>query len=136
MIIERFFGKGRSGQSDSPGEPGSPAQTPVEAQQQPRAQDRSERASKRAPNPPGGDRGARQSELKETTASRVRPGAPVTGGGATTTIPTAAPPAEPTYEEIAARAYDVWVAHGRADGRDHENWIEAERQLRTERARV
>jgi hypothetical protein len=41
----------------------------------------------------------------------------------------------PTSEEIAARAYEIWVALGHPQGRDHENWIEAERQLRAERAR-
>jgi hypothetical protein len=135
MIIERFFGKGRSGQSDSQGEPSSPAQTPIEAQQQSQKLDDGERASKRATSSPTSDRGKRQSEPKGADAARVRPSSPVGAGRTTTVAPAPAAAAEPTYEEIAARAYDLWIAHGRPEGRDHENWIEAEQQLRAEQAR-
>ena len=37
---------------------------------------------------------------------------------------------EPSKDEIAARAYEIWLANGRPHGRDVENWLEAERQLR------
>ena len=32
-------------------------------------------------------------------------------------------------EQIAARAYDIWVANGRSHGHDEGDWLEAERQL-------
>lgn len=38
--------------------------------------------------------------------------------------------ASPTYESIAARAYEIWVASGRQPGHDKENWLQAERELR------
>jgi hypothetical protein len=35
------------------------------------------------------------------------------------------------YEvEVADRAHQLWNAHGKRDGRDKEDWFEAERQLR------
>jgi len=39
----------------------------------------------------------------------------------------------PTQEEIAARAYELWVQQGCPHGRDQENWFEAERQLLAKR---
>jgi hypothetical protein len=125
MIIERFFGKGRPGQSDSPAEqaasqshPG-PAQPPTVAQNKPRGQDRDESTTRRAP----------------AKAARARAGGSAIAASTTTAAP-AALLAAPTFEEIAARAYDLWVARGRPEGRDHENWVDAERQLRDERAPV
>lgn len=41
--------------------------------------------------------------------------------------------AEPTREEITARAKALWEASGRKPGRDQQNWLAAERQLRKER---
>jgi hypothetical protein len=35
----------------------------------------------------------------------------------------------PTQQEIALRAWDIWQVQGCPAGRDHENWVEAERQL-------
>jgi len=43
---------------------------------------------------------------------------------------------DPTYDEIAARAYVVWERKGRSEGRDMENWREAEAELRAERGLV
>jgi cell division septation protein DedD len=43
------------------------------------------------------------------------------------------PAREPTQEEITARAKALWEASGRQPGRDKQNWLEAERQLRRER---
>ena len=37
----------------------------------------------------------------------------------------------PTHEQIARRAYEIWVQSGYLDGRDLENWAQAERELRT-----
>jgi hypothetical protein len=38
----------------------------------------------------------------------------------------------PAHEQIAARAYQLWEAHGRRAGTDHEDWFQAERLLRDE----
>ena len=43
--------------------------------------------------------------------------------------------AEPTHDEIAARARQLFEASGHPGGRDLEFWLEAERQLREVRAR-
>jgi len=40
--------------------------------------------------------------------------------------------ASPTPEQIAARAKSIWMKSGCQPGRDQENWLEAERQLRQE----
>jgi hypothetical protein len=37
----------------------------------------------------------------------------------------------PTQEQIARRAYEIFVERGQPAGRDLEHWLEAERQLRT-----
>ena len=39
--------------------------------------------------------------------------------------------ASPTYEEIAEAAYHRYLSRGGGDGRDFEDWIEAERSLKT-----
>jgi hypothetical protein len=36
----------------------------------------------------------------------------------------------PTQEQIARRAYEIFMERGQPDGRDLEHWLEAERQLR------
>lgn len=36
----------------------------------------------------------------------------------------------PTIEMIAARAYEIWQESGCQQGRDAENWYQAERELR------
>jgi hypothetical protein len=40
----------------------------------------------------------------------------------------------PTHGEIALEAYALYVANGAQDGRDQEDWFEAERSLRSRRA--
>jgi len=35
----------------------------------------------------------------------------------------------PTREQIALRAYEIWLQTGCVSGRDSENWIQAEREL-------
>ena len=40
----------------------------------------------------------------------------------------------PTQDEIAAEAYEIYLARGAQDGYDQEDWFEAERRL-TERKR-
>ena len=39
---------------------------------------------------------------------------------------------EPTYVQIAHRAFEIYVARGGEHGHDVGDWFEAERQLRTE----
>jgi hypothetical protein len=47
-----------------------------------------------------------------------------------------APPAEdhPTHEEIAVRAYQIYVERGEAHGQDVDDWLQAERELITTNA--
>lgn len=45
--------------------------------------------------------------------------------------PSATPP-PPTQEQIAALAHAIWMDRGCPEGRDLDNWLEAERQLRGE----
>lgn len=40
-----------------------------------------------------------------------------------------APRPFPTHEQIARRAYEIWVQSGYVNGRDAENWAQAEREL-------
>lgn len=40
----------------------------------------------------------------------------------------------PTLEQIAAEAYAIYMANGGQHGRDLDDWLEAERRLRSERA--
>ena len=35
----------------------------------------------------------------------------------------------PTLEEISFRAFEIWQSRGCPEGRDRENWFEAEREL-------
>ena len=37
-----------------------------------------------------------------------------------------------TKDDVAQRAYELFLARGRAEGRDIEDWLEAERQLEAE----
>jgi hypothetical protein len=39
--------------------------------------------------------------------------------------------AQPTYEQIAEAAYQRYLSRGATDGRDFDDWIEAEQQLKT-----
>ena len=41
---------------------------------------------------------------------------------------------DPGHEQIAARAYAIWVSEGYPEGREDANWHEAERQLLVERS--
>lgn len=56
--------------------------------------------------------------MKPKKSSRPAPAAP------------SAPP--PTREQIEALAHAIWIDRGRPDGRELDNWLEAERQLRGE----
>ena len=41
----------------------------------------------------------------------------------------------PKYEEIARRAYELYERRGGEPGREQEDWLQAENELRQERAR-
>jgi hypothetical protein len=40
---------------------------------------------------------------------------------------------EPTVEEIRIRAYEIYLARGAEPGRELDDWLEAERELRARR---
>jgi hypothetical protein len=40
---------------------------------------------------------------------------------------------KPTYDEIAEAAYQRYLQRGGADGRDFDDWLEAERELKSRR---
>jgi Protein of unknown function (DUF2934) len=40
---------------------------------------------------------------------------------------------DPTYDEIATAAYQRYLQRGGADGRDFDDWLEAERELKARR---
>ena len=40
------------------------------------------------------------------------------------------PSSAPTPEQIAIRAYEIFIARGGQDGRDQEDWYQAENELR------
>jgi hypothetical protein len=42
-------------------------------------------------------------------------------------------PDDPTYDEIAEAAYQRYLQRGGADGRDFDDWLEAERELKSRR---
>jgi hypothetical protein len=43
------------------------------------------------------------------------------------------PIAKPADEQIRARAYEIYVARGRAPGHDIDDWLQAERELQREK---
>ena len=70
-------------------------------------------------------------------AARPAPAPRASRGAAVITAPRkselhhVAPPHRPmpTREQIALRAYEIWLQSGCIAGRDAENWIQAEREL-------
>ena len=40
----------------------------------------------------------------------------------------------PTYDEIAEAAYHRYLSRGGGDGQDFDDWVEAERELRSRRS--
>lgn len=55
---------------------------------------------------------------------RMQPKIAAAGGQAFTTLP--------TQEQIARRAYEIYLASGRKEGQSQQNWLQAERELLTE----
>lgn len=46
-----------------------------------------------------------------------------------TAVAAAPAPRGPTQEQIARRAYELWLQHGQQHGREAEDWAQAERDL-------
>jgi hypothetical protein len=75
---------------------------------------------------------------KASTAAPVAPAAalaPVArseskGSGTMTAKPGASAGKVPTYEQIAERAYQIYLKRGFGPGDAHSDWVEAERQLK------
>jgi len=74
----------------------------------------------------------------ETSAGVATLRAPGTNSTAPTVAPSIAKSATPapaprktppTHEQVAKRAYEIWISKGRPVGRDVENWKQAEREL-------
>ena len=59
----------------------------------------------------------------KSTASRPTP------GPTPSVLPAAGGVKKPAHDQVAKRAYEIWVAKGRPAGRDLENWQQAEREL-------
>jgi hypothetical protein len=57
-----------------------------------------------------------------------RPAFGATAGESTGASRNAEP--EPTIDQIAQRAYEIYQSRGGADGQDMEDWLQAERELR------
>lgn len=69
------------------------------------------------------------------TATLTAPAAPTIKAPVTVAAAPAKPQAanwpvtKPSHDQIAKRAYEIWIARGRPVGSDLENWQQAEREL-------
>lgn len=105
--------------SDSPAAPAAP---------------RRRRAATPAPEPPpvgtaAGTANDRAGAMPEPAGQRVTPAD--TSAADSVTFVTAPSENPPSYEEIAEAAYRRYLSRGGSDGRDFDDWIEAERELRS-----
>jgi hypothetical protein len=50
------------------------------------------------------------------------------------TMPQAGAGTQPSYEQIAKRAYEKWCKRGKPQGGDRQDWFEAEAELKKEMA--
>ena len=77
--------------------------------------------------------------VKKPAARRPKAADPVAGAEAATTrrqtktAPGAAPAAEPTHDDIALRAWSIYLQRGASHGQAMSDWLEAKQQLFTER---
>ena len=65
-----------------------------------------------------------------TSEARVQP-LPATKEARAVLAPAAEKPRQ-SYDQIAVRAFELWEAQGSPEGADLRNWLDAERQLRSE----
>jgi hypothetical protein len=63
--------------------------------------------------------------MAKTAKSKSNPSAST----ADVSPPTNAPAARPTEEQIAVRAYHIYLERGDADGNPMDDWLQAEREL-------
>ena len=73
---------------------------------------------------------------KKTTDALAVPRRRAASGNRRTTAAAKEPPAakrDPTFEEIAEAAYHRYLTRGGGHGADFEDWLEAERDLRSRR---
>ena len=68
----------------------------------------------------------RASKKKLTPAEPVKMTIPAEKPAKTAKV---TPKAAPTYDQIAARAYEIWAEKGYPAGQDLENWRQAEAEL-------
>lgn len=61
-------------------------------------------------------------QTKSISKSRTAP-------AKTQITPVDSPKSTPTRDEIARRAYEIYVARGKSGGHDSEDWFQAEREL-------
>jgi Protein of unknown function (DUF2934) len=64
---------------------------------------------------------ARPTKTSATNSSVTRPAQPTPGSDISSWTP--------TYEQIAVRAYEIYLARGSEPGRDQDDWYQAEREL-------
>jgi hypothetical protein len=69
------------------------------------------------------------------TPPPAAPAARPCGATAAALVAVSSRKAAPSQEQIAERAKSIWMKNGCQSGRDRENWLEAERQLRQETTR-
>jgi hypothetical protein len=74
------------------------------------------------------DRPAARPERAGAAASSGQSVGPIAGGGAAGVSQD--PRGEPTLDQIAQRAYEIYQSRGGTDGQDMEDWLQAERELR------
>jgi len=70
----------------------------------------------------------KSSDKRSSAKTAVRQGSP------TGTVPKLRDVSSPSREEIATRAYEIYLQRGAAPGRELEDWLQAEREL--EQARM
>jgi Protein of unknown function (DUF2934) len=58
-----------------------------------------------------------------------------TGNGATASTTSARTASPTTLEQIRRRAYEIYEASGRPQGRDREHWLQAEAEIRGQQSR-
>ncbi len=76
---------------------------------------------------------ATQSNKSKPKSTKPTP-VPAPAPAAKVAVPVAKPVKrayEPTQEEIATRAYEIYVSEGCREGSELENWLRAERELRS-----
>ncbi|HYR54905.1 MAG TPA: DUF2934 domain-containing protein [Myxococcaceae bacterium] len=67
------------------------------------------------------------SKQPKSSASTTPAPRPASGARGTTA---SRPVSAATQEQIAVRAYEIFIARGQQDGRDLEDWLQAESELR------